>query len=667
MVRKKKDNTVVGEVIKILFVALLLINSLAVAFIMNYSSAQMLEAEELYITEVVSNISSTIETTMHEYYTITELLAMNQTIRTVLRESSPSNKMEDHPYISTVQAELTEITNKFQGDVELIAILSVAQDSFITNSGYTSDPGTSMNSRPYYTAITEKKTVLTEPYVDIITGHMVVTIATPVYGDNGAVIGGIILDLTIDFVNDLVTAFGDSGTTWVVDSSNTIIAHPNTSYVGSDYKSAGASGSALEQELNNPSGQLIEYDSSGTTRVGSVDTISKLNWKLVAGLDKSEYEGSANDLARVLVVIQCLSSLGALLVCGLALYKRLKPLDDVNEAMFQISQGNLNHKVNFHSNNDIGELCTNLRLTMQNLSLYIAEIKENLAAFGKGDFTRQSDADFLGEFHEIQNSTEHFVELISNTLESLKGTVEQVSEGASYVAKGAQSLAEGSAEQSASVEDLNKFITDIQVQIRENAVNVTSANDTAHIISRELTTSNTKMDEMMRAMEKINERSEAITKIIKTIEDIAFQTNILALNAAVEAARAGNAGKGFAVVADEVRSLSSRTNEAVKNTAQLIDDTREAVHEGNDIASSTIENLKNVTSEIVVFVEALENITKASQEQEVAILEIYNGVENMTSVIQGTSAISEESAATSEELSSQAEIMRQSIGQFKLH
>lgn len=665
-IKTGKRTKMVREVIFSLSMGMLVINLLATLIMATYSNGMMESSEEKYILEVVSNITSTVDTTMHEYMMVADVLATTPGIIELLEDSSKSKTMDKHENISGILSSLQNTFVKFNGNISLIALLSVAQDGYITQTGDMSSVGESIVGLPFYSGITQKKTVVTDPYWDDYSGGVMVSISSPVYGSSGAVIGAVVFDLSPDFLTDLISTFGKTGNTWVIASDDSVLAHQTTSFIGQNYSAVGVSGAQFTSQMSNPTGALIEYDRNGETRVGSVGSISSLGWKLVAGMDASEFSASASEFSFIMGLMQVVSVVFALFFCGAAVYRKLQPLKELNTAMLEMSKGNLKHPLLFEGTNEIGELSDNLRTTMGNLSIYIDEINDNLTAFGNGDFTRQSDMVFLGDFRAIQTSTDHFVDLITNTLVSLKDTVAQVTEGAGFVASGAQSLAEGSAKQSGSIVDLNGFIGDITKQIQDNAVSVESANKKAKHISEELVDNNKKMDEMSSAMDLIREKSESITKIIKTIEDVAFQTNILALNAAVEAARAGTAGKGFAVVAEEVRNLSTRTNDAVKNTSELIDETIVAVRNGNSIADDTIVSLKSVTEEIVNFIVTLDEVAKASVEQSLAIDKINVGVQEISGVMQATSGISEESAATSEELSGQASAMKQAIDQFKL-
>jgi len=243
---------------------------------------------------------------------------------------------------------------------------------------------------------------------------------------------------------------------------------------------------------------------------------------------------------------------------------------------------------------------------------------------------------------------------------------EQVSSGSEQVSNGAQALAQGATEQASSIEELSATITEIASNVKLNATSAADASIKVNHVSSELDVSNQNMQDMIAAMSKISDSSSQIGKIIKAIEDIAFQTNILALNAAVEAARAGAAGKGFAVVADEVRNLASKSAEAANNTTALIENSIKEVENGTKIADQTATALKKVVLEATAVSNTVTLISQASNEQANSINQITLGVDQISSVVQTNSATAEESAAASEELSGQAQILKSLVGKFKL-
>ncbi|MFI3254789.1 MAG: methyl-accepting chemotaxis protein [Eubacteriales bacterium] len=666
MNRSQKKTTMVKKVVTRLALVLLFLNLFSISYTVLFASIKLFRSETKYLTEVVANISSTIEKTIEEYQVTAEVVADNQTFKAFLQESTKSNPMLSQSNRTAVLQEMMDILNNFHGQAERIVLVDLDQDAWLSQEGTTSNPSESLSSLPYYSAITQEKTIVTDPYVQTSTGSMVISVASPVFSNSGTVLGCVVIDLPTSFLSQLVAGIGETGGTWVMDSSKNILAHTNHSYIGSSYSVVGVSGSEFEQEINNPTGELIEFTLNGVDRTGFVGSIPSLGWTLIAGIDTVEFEQDIVDLAGSLLGTQVLCVAVTLIFCGVNIYVSLKPMKELNESMLEMSKGNLSCLPIHQGNDEIGELCDNLRTTMTNLNIYIKEIQANLDAFGSGDFTHERDHVFLGDFLAIQTSTEDFRQLMSHTLASLKAAVDQVSIGSDYVATGAQNLAVGSEKQSNSVVELNTLIQSITSQMKENSENVTAVNETAQQISKELQSNNQQMDEMTSAMRDIQEKSQGIQKLVKTIEDVAFQTNILALNAAVEAARAGTAGRGFAVVAEEVRNLSTRTSEAVKNTTSLIDDSTMAVKRGNEIVHETVENLKQVTEEINGFIHTLDDIATASEEQTNAIVQINEGVIEITNVMHANSAVSEESAATSEELSGQAAVMKEEIDQFKL-
>ena len=305
--------------------------------------------------------------------------------------------------------------------------------------------------------------------------------------------------------------------------------------------------------------------------------------------------------------------------------------------------------------------------TIKGAVLYIrhmSSVTEKLRSIADGDLTVDidvlSDADIMGKSMEAmtQNLNRMFMEIISST--------NQVSLGSKQVADGAQSLAQGSTEQAASIQELSGSIAEIAERTKTNAATADETYKMSDIIMGNAEKGSRQMDEMITAVGEINEASKNIGRIIKTIDDIAFQTNILALNAAVEAARAGQHGKGFAVVAEEVRNLASKSAEAAKNTGDMIQNSMEKAELGSRIAAETAASLTDIVNGVKVSGLHVADIAKASDEQAIGISQINTGIYQVAQVIQQNSATAEESAAASEEMNGQSEILKQLVSRFKL-
>lgn len=356
------------------------------------------------------------------------------------------------------------------------------------------------------------------------------------------------------------------------------------------------------------------------------------------------------------------------LVCLTILIRLLtRPLDLILGAAKEIEQGKLDSPIEFQSGNEFGELAECFRQMQQYLNCVILDVTDNLNRMENGDFRIQTHTEYLGAFQSIKKSIYGISRRLGATLEKINNSAEQVSDGSSHVSAGAQQLSQGTVEQASSIEQLASFITSVSSQIEENAANAGEASSQAEQTSQKLEEGLGNMQRMLEAINQINHASGEIRKIIKTIEDIAFQTNILALNAAVEAARAGEAGKGFAVVADEVRNLAGKSAEASKSTTELIENSLKSVREGTNIANETADSLNLIANSSEKSMELLKLIFDASKEQAESVNQIREGIDQISAVIQSGAATAQESAASSEELSSQAQMLKLLVAGFSFN
>lgn len=345
-----------------------------------------------------------------------------------------------------------------------------------------------------------------------------------------------------------------------------------------------------------------------------------------------------------------------------------KPIVELESAYGKMAQGSLNQNIEYESKDEIGVLAQSFRVTSQGLHGVVSDLTYLMDEMANGNFNIKTKAEelYVGDFRPILESIRRMNKNLSSTLSQINDAADQVASGSEQVSSGAQGLSQGATEQASSVEELAATINDISDQVRMTADNAKEAKSQVEDAGRELSRSNESMEEMMQAMQEISSKSSEIGKIIKTIEDIAFQTNILALNAAVEAARAGEAGKGFAVVADEVRNLASKSAEAAKNTTLLIEGSIAAVEDGTRIAEQTASAIYATVESTKRAVDTVEKITDAAEQQAESVAEVTQGVDQISSVVQTNSATAEESAAASEELSGQSQILKGLVSRFQL-
>ncbi len=405
------------------------------------------------------------------------------------------------------------------------------------------------------------------------------------------------------------------------------------------------------------------------------DNVSNLLLEVVQlnkdGADAADLEGNRLYSEAKRLVIIALIVIGALSF-AFAIYiirginRPVKELDNVAK---KIAEGDLDQSITYNSRDELGTLATNFNKTvgrLRNYVNYIDEISNVLRQIAGGNLVFELTLDYEGEFAKVKQALEEISHSLNETLGQINQAADQVSSGSDQVSSGAQALSQGATQQASSIEELAATINEISTQVKDTAATANEVRRQTDQTGEQVATSNTQMQEMIAAMTEISDKSTQISKIIKTIEDIAFQTNILALNAAVEAARAGEAGKGFAVVADEVRNLASKSSEASKSTAGLIEGTVQAVEKGTEIANATAESLFAVVESTKGVVASVDKIASAADQQADSIEQVTLGIDQISSVVQTNSATAQESAAASEELSSQAQVMKNLVGRFTL-
>jgi len=376
--------------------------------------------------------------------------------------------------------------------------------------------------------------------------------------------------------------------------------------------------------------------------------------------------------SRTTIVVMVIVGIAAVLL-GIALAAYItksitSAITQLKNVSKQMSQGNFEAEISYDSKDELGELGDSLRETVKNLKKVIHDIGNMMSELAEGNLTVRTKAEesYVGELEPILAAILKMKNDLNKTMDNIASASDQVNSGADQVSSGAQALAQGATEQAASVQELAATINSISEQIKTTAQHAKTAEEEDRAVTDEIGICNQHMNDLMSAMEVISDKSKEISKVIKTIEDIAFQTNILALNAAVEAARAGSAGKGFAVVADEVRNLATKSQEASKSTATLIEETVKAVENGSTLSTATEESLQKVVEKSEKVLESVSLISTAAGEQANAVTQVTTGIDQISSVVQTNSATAEQSAAASEELSGQASMLKELISSFTL-
>ena len=520
----------------------------------------------------------------------------------------------------------------------------------------------------YYTPVNNGGPTWMNPYLNENVGIYMISYVVPLFRDgvNAGIVG---MDIDFTTVQDLAEASDayKTGMPIITDSDGNVIYGRDMTF-GTSLAEYCSSDSLTSAVTSGQYDEPIVCSINGTKRKAVFSTIDN-GMDLIFTAESSELsEQTGKMVMYMLSAVIFVAAVTAAVAITVSI-KMTRSLRDINRAAQKVAAGELDVTVKAASKDDIGVLADSLGQTtdqLRNYSGYISELSDVLNRIAAGDLDISLTMEYKGEFGKLKAALENITASLNETLVSIDTAADQVATGADQVSVGAQALASGSTEQASSIEQLVSTIDDMSEQIKVNAERAEKVSESMDHIGGEANLSNERMNRMLEAMKDINDNTDRISAIIKTIEDIAFQTNILALNAAVEAARAGEAGKGFAVVADEVRNLASRSAEASRNTSALISRTTEAVENGSQIANQTAESLNTVVTNISEIVESIDSIAQNTHKQSEAINHVSTYVEQLSEVTQNNSAASEQSAAAAEELAGQANTMKRLTGKFTL-
>lgn len=526
----------------------------------------------------------------------------------------------------------------------------------------------------YTQAVEHKGMIFSDPYEK--NGVKMAAVATPVYtGDT--LIAVIVVDVALsgfDTIDSSDPAYPSMYTAILMDDGTIIYESSSLEYVGSNTFEYMSDPKDVEDTTNGMnSGEAFTTLNINSTK----DWVYKFYnpipagdsyWYSMTAVNRAEVNSGAVSTGIFLVLFSVAALLVIVLVVIFLLKKMLSPLSSVVTAAENIAKGNLAVVLESDSEDEIGVLSRTFQRMAANLHIIVEDIRYLLGEMAQGNFDIQTRAEdnYIGDFEEIKLSLRTLIRTLSETLGRINESSDQVFSGSDQVSAGAQALSQGATQQAAAVQELAATISEISGQIQLNATHSQDASKKADLTGVQMMESNQRMQDLTKAMDEISNSSSEIGKIIKTIEDIAFQTNILALNAAVEAARAGSAGKGFAVVADEVRNLASKSSDASKSTAVLIENSINAVENGTKIADETALAMLSAVKGAKEVTDTIDKISRASGDQAASITQVTLGIDQISSVVQTNSATAEESAAASEELSAQAHMLKELVGRFKL-
>lgn len=557
------------------------------------------------------------------------------------------------------------------------------------------------SERPFFQHAIEGTSYVSDPIVSKGSGLFTIQFAAPIWQDGivgtengGTVIGVVYFEATEGMLDTAIKEvnIGGNSRAYVLNGDGQIVIYPlqdddTNAYSSTVYQYYDGtlsfdrikSGNTKLAEIYQKTMNQEEGESSYTSSNGEGEmliayrslTTNANNWSLCVEAPTSDFMGSVYTTMTITIILVVVFIAAAVFVAIIIANSISKPITSCANRIKALADGDISSPAAIVNRADeTGTLSRSTSDVVGKLDRIIGDIDRLLGSMADGNFNSDinmnADA-YVGDFASLLSAIGKINKDLSDTLGKIDVAAEQVSSGSDQVSAGAQDLSQGATEQASSIEELAATITEISGKTEENLQDCNQAKANVDETTNLMAEASRQMHSLTEAMGRISDASSKIEKIIKAIEDIAFQTNILALNAAVEAAKAGEAGKGFAVVAEEVRNLAAKSQEAVKSTSALIGESVEAVQDGTRITDETSATLEKVVASAEAVSNIVTKVAESSETQTVSIQQVTVGIDQISSVVQTNSATAEESAAASEELNSQAQMLKSLVGQFELN
>lgn len=578
----------------------------------------------------------------------------------------------------------SDVSLKKKKDIinERVSMHDFQRGNIIGLDGISLFDGNDYSDREYVRQALQGNVFVSEPLISKITGELSIMVAAPLYADGiyGSSIAGVVSFVPHEtFLNDIVSAIqiGENSRAYMINKSGDTIADITLDTITAQNIEKEAQNNPVLEELaaihaemrqgKNGFGSYTSGDDKMFAAYAPVEDTD--GWGIAVTAPQLNYLASTRDAMVINIAVIVIFILISIIIALILAFRISRPMKACADRMKLLVEGDLDTPMpKITSRDETGMLADSTASLVEGLRTVINDIGYLLNEMANQNLdvhTRHEEV-YVGSFRNILLSMRNMKEGLSGALRQVNHSAQEVSNASNQLSSSAQMLGQGTTEQASSVQELASRVSIISEQVKNTAKGALDVRGQTRMTGEKVLLCNEKMQNLVEAMQKIQSSSEEIEKILKTIDDIAFQTNILSLNAAVEAARAGSAGKGFAVVAEEVRSLAGKSAEAAKNTSVLIENSTDSVHIGTEIAQNTAEVLLGVVDSIQDVVESIDNIAAVSNEQSEAVGQISEGINQISIVVQTNSATAEESAAASEQLSAEALCLKEMVDQFTL-
>jgi len=560
---------------------------------------------------------------------------------------------------------------------EMYALYVGCSDNFSAFSdGWVPDADYIITDRDWYKdAAATDKAIVTEPYVDATTKKIVITVAKAVRDSSGTVTSVVAADMFLDEIQSIVAGFSftENGYPALVAASGNIIIHRNEAFLPTVDSSENEITVKYDTTFSNVNGEntndgiltynMVDYDSIDKLVVSK--TVDSAGWTLYYTVNNADIYRDVSLIILIFCIMIPVVIVVAAVITMIVIKRCFKPLADVSTVAQRMTHGDLSVAFDYKADDEIGAVCRVIEQTNVSLKSYVDDISKHLGEMSEGDFSNSVTLDYVGDFASIKESLNKILSAMSDVFRNITDATDSVFSGAENVSQGANDLAESASLQTALISEI---VTSVEAAGNSIAANVRlteNAKDISAQTAQEVERSNAQMSSLLEAMDEIRRTSDEIQAINKTIEDIAFQTNILALNASIEAARAGVAGKGFAVVADEVRNLAGKSAEASNQTTLLINESTAAVEKGLEFARETADFLGNVVTHTEQVDGIIAEIADSSYSQSEYMSDISDKTNKISNYVTSSAANAQQSAAASVELNNQATRLKDMMTYFR--
>ena len=605
-----------------------------------------------------------------QYEKASKQLAASPEIKYVLEQTVPGGSILDTDKMDTVKQNLVNIAETDTNNIMATWIADLDTSTLTQSDGYTSGSDWDITGRVWYKpCVEEKRTTLTEPYLDPATQKIILSAVTPVFGESGAVLGVAGIDVSMENMNKVIEGYkiGKKGYVFLVSAEGVLIYHPKEDARQKNITEVDVSQNVVDA-VSSEEEHFLKYKADGAVKYGVAEKVGSTGYTVISNMPFFEYYSMIFGMVAALVVVFALGIFMIVLSIKKSAATLSKPIKELNHTAQQLAAGNLDVHLEITSEDEIGELGESIKKTVTRLKKYIVYIDETaevLARISDGKLAIVLKNDYAGEFQKIKDAMLNISSSRSDVMKGINETAEQVSIGASELADASQMIAESAQTQAASVQELADRTNTVSGQVQESRKDAElSARATVHVTEM-MEQNQEKMKMMMDAMNEIRGTSQQVVGIIQTIEEIAEQTNLLSLNASIEAARAGELGKGFAVVADEIGKLALESSKAASMTRELIGVSMEEINKGSEIANGVMVSLEESVSAVGRVNDMIKKTAENAVLQAENMEQIRTGIDDIAQGVNDNSAVSEETYATSEQLATQTVTLNEMVQRFE--